>query len=383
MADQAIPVVEITGVDARERGRQYGEAARHQIERGIEFYGEAFARSAGLQWSEVLERSVGWIPMIEAYLPEILEEVRGIAEGANRRFEEILALNARGELSTQNPFAGRDKADEGCSSFALLPEATGDGHTYCGQNWDWRAGIADTVMVLRIVQPGKPTVIAQVEAGQVGRHGVNSAGLALNANGLGGARFKAGLGMPGTFVRRKILESWTLYDALQAVFRVTQRFSTNLLLTHRDGFAIDVETTPGRHGWMYPEDGVLVHTNHFVAFTPPQIDGSYKPADVDSLYRRPRIQKGLRGIREAGSPKMVHKVVRATMSDHFSHPHSVCCHPDPLENALDRYLTVISSLVDLTTGEYRLTHGAPCENEYELLPWNVYDGPSEPVGGRG
>ena len=33
--------------------------------------------------------------------------------------------------------------------------------------------------------------------------------------------------------------------ALAAVFGVRQSLSSNLLLTHRDGFAIDVETTPG------------------------------------------------------------------------------------------------------------------------------------------
>src|SRR5207249_9750679 len=94
-----------------------------------------------------------------------------------------------------------------------------------------------------------------------GRHGANSAGIALNANGLG-TRWGKGIGVPQPIIRRKILESSDMQTALRAVFDSRQSLCTNLLITHRDGFAIDLETTPDRHGWMYPTDGLLVHTNH-------------------------------------------------------------------------------------------------------------------------
>jgi isopenicillin-N N-acyltransferase-like protein len=367
----SIPLIEISSPDPRERGRQYGEQARGQIERSIAYYSEGFASTAGLPWERVLELVPRWNGLIDAYLPGILDEVAGIAEGANRRVEEILALNGRGELTGGNPF---DDATDECSSFALLPEATGDGHTYAGQNWDWRELTRDTVIVLRVVQGDKPTIVMQTEAGQIGRQGANSAGIALNANGLGG-RFGKGLGIPQPYIRRKILDSAGFDDALEAVFASTQVICTNLLLTHRDGFTIDVETTPGRHGWMYATDGVLVHANHFIAFVPPQIADSYRPFSPDSLYRVPRIEQGLRGVRAAASSEEVRDVVRAAMSDHFGYPASVCNHPDERQPALDRYETVASSLVDLTTGEYWMAFGPPCSNEYELLPWSLYDGP--------
>lgn len=375
-----IPTIEITAADALGRGREYGEAARDQIKRSVAYYREAFERSAGLEWSEVCARAIGWIPLIDDYLPGILEELRGIGEGAGVSFEEVLALNARGELSYTNPFD--PDPDEGCSSYAMLPEATGDGHVYCGQNWDWRADIADTVVALRIVQPEKPTIICQVEAGQVGRHGANSAGIALNANGLGG-RFGTGLGVPGTFVRRKILESWDMHDALEAALHVNQAYSSNLLFTHRDGFSIDVETTPGRHGWMYPTDGILVHANHFMSFVPPQMAETYRPFSVDSLYRVPRIERVLRRAGQAGDSAAVRELIQEALRDHFGHPNSVCNHPDPRRHRLDRYLTIVSSLVDLTSGDYYATLGAPCENPYALLPWNIYDGPAAPDSAAG
>jgi isopenicillin-N N-acyltransferase-like protein len=370
-----IPLIEVSSPEPRERGRQYGEAARSQIEASIGYYREGFERSAGLTWDRVLEQVPRWNPLVDEYLPGILEEIGGIAEGADRRTEEILALNGRGELSIGDPFG-----EEECSSFALLPEGTGDGRAYCGQNWDWRAGTRDTVVMLRIEQPLLPTIVMQTEAGQVGRQGANSAGLGLNANGLG-ARFGSRLGIPQPFIRRKILDSAGLDDALHAVFSSRQSLCTNLLITHRDGFAIDLETTPARHGWLYPEDGMLVHANHFQAFVPEQLAETYRPFSPDSLYRVPRIERVLRRARDAATSEGVRATIAEALGDHFGYPNSVCNHPDERSHPLDRTITVASSIVDLTTGEYWMAFGPPCDNDYELLPWRLYESES-PSGAR-
>jgi isopenicillin-N N-acyltransferase-like protein len=51
----------------------------------------------------------------------------------------------------------------------------------------------------------------------------------------------------------------------------------------------------------------------------------------------------------------------------------VCSHGDPRKDAIDHSQTIMSSIVDLTSGEYYVTHGPPCQNEYQRLPWNIYD----------
>jgi isopenicillin-N N-acyltransferase like protein len=372
---RTLPLIEIRG-GARERGRQHGEAAREQIRRSIAFHEQLYARSAKLSWAMVGEQSPRWVPIIEDYAgPEILEEVHGVAEGAGVEFADILALNGRGELSYGNPFL--DESRDGCSSFALTGEATGDGHVYCGQNWDWRAGASDTVIMLRIVQPPKPTIIMQTEAGQIGRQGANSVGLALNANGLGGRFPGTRLGVPSPYVRRRVLDSIDMHDALHAIFTSTQTYCGNVLLTHREGVVIDLETTPGRHGWMYPTDGMLVHANHFQAFVPEQIADTYRPFSPDSLYRTVRIEQVLRSARNAKDSAAVRDVIATAMRDHFGVPNSVCNHADSRRHPLDQMQTVASSTVDLTTGEYRVVAGLPCESKYTKLPWNLYDDAAE------
>jgi len=364
-----LSTIEIRG-ERRDLGRQHGEAARGQIRDSIGYYRESFKRITGLEWAQIRSNAPRWLQPIESYLPGISEEIHGIAEGAGVDFAEVLALNARGELSTHNPFA--DEAEEGCSSYAILPEASGDGHVYCGQNWDWRCETAGTVILLRIVQPGKPTIVMQTEAGQVGRHGANSAGIALNANGLG-TRWGKGIGVPQPIIRRKILEATEMQTALRAVFESRQSLCTNLLITHRDGFAIDLETTPDRHGWMYPTGGLLVHTNHFIAFVPEQIAATYRPFSVNSLWRLPRLTGGLRAARKPGDPAAVRGTIATALRDHFGHPNSVCKHGDATSQGTDVNQTITSSIVDLTTGDYWLAAGNPCEGEYRRLPWNLYD----------
>src|SRR6187402_484727 len=314
-AARPLPLVEISGADARERGRQYGEQTRSLIERSLAFYREEFERKSGLAWPDVVERVPRWYPLIDEYAPGLLDEVRGIAEGSGRSLEEIVALNGRGELRTRDPFA--EGAD--CTSFVVTDEAAGDGHVWCGQNWDWRSETAGTAVMLRIRQPGTPTIVTLVEAGQVGRHGANSAGIALNANGLA-APFQNGLGIPAPFIRRRTLESAGMDQALEAIFIARQLLSTNVLLTHREGFAIDVETTPGRHGWAYPRDGVYAHANAFTTFVPPQIGTSYRPASSDSLIRAERVERTLRRAPETSSSAEMHALIVEALSDHLGYP---------------------------------------------------------------
>ncbi|MCB5907880.1 C45 family autoproteolytic acyltransferase/hydolase [Streptomyces pinistramenti] len=393
MAQRTLPVIEISGPPA-ERGRRYGEAVRERIHAATAYYEAAFGASSGLTWEQVTARAARWLAPVRDFAPHLVEEMQGIADGAGVGLLDILALNARGEIIYDKSFtamatdggahpgtADAGEPAEGCTSFAAFGEAGGDGHVWAGQNWDWRAGVADTVVLLRIVQPPKPTLIMQVEAGQIGRQGANSAGIALNANGLGG-RFDDAIGLPQTVVRRSALDRHSITDALDVLCRTRAHIASNALLTCREGFAIDLETTPAGHGWMYPTDGLLVHGNHYQAGIPAALAAGYRPMASGSLVRVPRAEAGLRALRTSTGPDDSRRIIREAMSDHLGHPASLCTHPDPRTPPLKRWATLVSSCVDLTTGDYHATAGTPCDHPYQRLPWNLYDGPGAPADRR-
>jgi isopenicillin-N N-acyltransferase-like protein len=379
--DRSLPLIEISGTPV-DRGRQYGEAVRPQLHAALAYYEEAFGQSSGLTWAQVTTRAARWLDPVRDYAPHLLDEMRGIADGAGVDLLDVLALNARGEVIYDRSFADmetgtakpEEEAADGCTSFAAYGEASGDGHVWAGQNWDWRAGVADTVVMLRVVQPPHPTLIMQVEAGQIGRQGANSAGIALNANGLGG-RFSDAIGLPQTVVRRSVLDQHAVTDALDVLCRTRAHIASNALLTCREGFAVDLETTPAGHGWMYPTDGLLVHGNHYQAGVPVAIAANYRPMSSDSLVRVPRAEQGLKALRSSTGADESRKVIKQAMSDHLGHPESLCTHPDPRRPAVKHWATLVSSCVDLTSGDYHVTAGTPCDRDYQHMPWNLYDGP--------
>lgn len=364
---QRIPLIDISG-SPRQLGQQHGEGSRDQIESSLDYYRDSFERHTRLDWTQLLDRTGEWDAVLAAYAPDLVTEMEGIAEAAGRTYREILLLNLRSEIAydIQVPELGED----GCTSFALTPDFAGDSHTYCGQNWDWRAGAKDSLICLRITQPGQPTIIMQTEAGQIGRHGANAAGVALNANGLGGG-FHGRVGVPQTFLRRRILQARTLHDALKVVFDTRQHIPANLMLTYRGGIAIDLETTPFRHQWLTPDSGILVHGNHYQAMIPPQLAETYRPFSVDSIYRVSQLERLLRTTVGSGSTEEVRRGVKLALANHLSYPQSLCAHASRVEGP-DGWLTIASSLVDLTTGEYFLAAGNPCKVTHEKLPWNLY-----------
>lgn len=383
---EQLALIDIDEQTPRERGRHHGEATRDLIAQSLEHYARSFALTHGLDWSGVTERALMWVPIIERHAPDLLAEMSGIAEGANCALVDIVALNARGEIVYDTTFQQMidDAADvhteeDGCTSFVILPEATSHGHVYTGQNWDWRVQAQSSVVAMRIRQPGKPTIVMQTEAGQIGRQGANSAGIALNANGLGG-RFSGDIALPQTVIRRLILESDSYYDALNVPFSLRQQIPANLVITDRSGFTINLETTPARHRWLYASEGILVHANHYEEQVPDQIAADYRPFSVDSLFRSPILRGRLRSAAQAmRGPEP--SLLMDCLGDHFGHPFGVCRHADGREPEHLQSKTIASAVVDLTSGRYFLARGNPCETAYELLPWNLYDDDARPRGG--
>jgi isopenicillin-N N-acyltransferase-like protein len=360
--------VEIAGAP-RERGRTYGEQARAQIDASVDYYARLFEHDLGLSWTELAGHALSWKAPVEAFAPDLLEEACGIAEGCGRSVGEILALNARGEMVYGNY---TPPEVEGCTSFAVLDRASGDGHVYAGQNWDWRAGARESWVVLRVVQPPKPTIVMVVEAGQVGRHGANSAGFAVLSNGLSGFCTPEPR-VPQPFIRRRALDQSTFADSLQVIMAAPQQIASNVLLAHRDAFALDLETTPEGHAWLYPQDDVLVHANHYEGFSWARDGGSYKPLGPDSIYRVERLRRQLRVLGEPREQAEIVAHITAGLADHFGHPDAVCAHVRPDADPLMQWQTLTSSVIDLTTGEWWLAAGNPCEVPMQPLSWNLYE----------
>ncbi len=373
------PHIRVVG-GPRERGRQYGEAARDRVRRSIEAYGEVFGHYAGWDWPTVTEEALRYAPPIERFGPSYLEETRGIAEGAAVGFEDVLAINVRTEVM----FAAKARAAEAesrrvgeCSAFAVLPEASADGHTLIGQNWDWLLHSFETCVVLEAQQDRGPDFVTVVEAGLLAKTGMNSSGIGLATNALVTNEDTGVPGVPYHLVLRAILDSENISDAYAAMQRGFRSSSANYLVAHVDGVAVDVEGAPGDFARLYlnfPEEGVLLHTNHFrsPAFGLKDVSLWAMP---DSPFRLERLKSRI----EAGRPKLSIGTFREALADHANHPSGICCHPDARMDPLDQGATVASVLMDLDMKRMWVADGHPCTNPYRELDYAAFLSKPSPV----
>lgn len=356
-----LPRIRVSG-SPYERGHQYGVQAKRRIQRCLGVYETIFERYAGWDWKEVTDHAQTYAPVIETYRGHLLDEMRGIADGAGLALDDVLALNVRTEVM----FAAvaREAARE-CTAVVALPEATASGHTLIAQNWDWKPEVGDTLIVLEANPSGGPAFVTVVEAGLLAKTGLNSAGIGLVTNALVSDQDRGEPGVPYHVILRAILESERVSQALSAIVRHRRASSANYLIAHRDGEAVNVEAAPGdyAHAFIdFPQRGLYSHTNHFLS---PRFD--LKDVGVwdgpDSLLRLRRVQRLLEARRGA----LDVDALREVLSDHFSFPDSVCCHPDPDSRPVDQYATLFSIIMDLQNTSIWLAQGNPCESPYERL----------------
>jgi len=363
----AIPRVRVAG-SAYERGRQYGAQARDRVHRSVQAYRHVFAYYTGWDWDTVRRTAAGFEAPIAGFRPSYLEEMRGVADGAGLDPADVLAINVRTEVmyaakARLAPLAARTPPAE-CSAFAVVPAPGQPGATLIGQNWDWLLHASQTLVVLEARQDDGPDFVTVVEAGLLAKAGLNAAGLGLVTNALVTEADVGAPGLPYHVLLRAILDCATVTQALEVLQAGPRSSSANYLIAHAGGAALDVEAAPGdftRLYPLYPDQGALLHTNHFLS-------PGLAPVDV-SLWAMPssavRLQRLRAGTGQPGRLTLDH--FRALLADHADYPHSVCSHPDPADHPLEQGATIASLLMDLDAGQAWLAAGNPCEVPHEPL----------------
>ncbi len=354
----SIPIIELDQSDPVKRGQVYGEAAGNSIKKLLEIYKELFFKNSGLAWNKILPMLDPYIDKTKAFAPELLDEIKGIATGANLTFKDIFAINARSEiLFDLNIFT-----DE-CSTLVALPGSTKNRSTILAQNWDWYKETESCQVILKIAQRENiPSIVTFTEAGQLAKIGMNNAGIGLVVNTLSADRAKVGI--PWIFISRRILESSRMTQAMGSVLNSPKGHSMNFLIAHEDGEAVDIETSCIENNIIFPQKNTLAHTNHYIE---PCIGfkdnkkGHHNPAP-SSYFRLNRINKLLTQM----DGKLKIESIQNILKDHFDHPFSVCLHDsDEFTPITQTSKTCLSIVMDLSQKTIFYTKGNPCQNQVE------------------
>ena len=322
---QPFPYIRVSG-EPRVRGRQYGQQARARIHLGIGHYTAQIARYS-LSEKDIAGLAKDYLPIVESFEPAYVEEMRGIAEGAETTFESILLLNARTEIlklaekpALRATLASKQTPD-GCTAAIVLPKAAKEGRLIHALNWDWKAECAETGVVLHVEREGEPSLLTFTEAGALGRAGLNSVGIVITGNYLESDRDYRDVGVPLALIRRKTLECDNLALAMRAVHATRKSASSNMIVSQAGGIAINFECAPDEAFMVHPQNGLLTHANHWVS-----------PAALSKLQDRgaanmpSSVYRDIR-VRELLEPKIgsiTVEDVRSALLDDYQSPYSVC-----------------------------------------------------------
>ena len=212
-----------------------------------------------------------------------------------------------------------------------------------------------------------------VEAGLLAKTGLNAAGLGLVTNALVTDADEGVPGLPYHVLLRAILDCTTVTEALTILQAGLRSSSANYLIAQASGAALDVEAAPGDFTRLYPQfpdRGLLLHTNHFLA---PHLH----PVQDVSLWAMPSSAVRLQRLQAGARTPATLDDFRALLADHADYPHGICSHPDPGEHPLEQGATIASVLMDLNARRLWLAAGNPCQAPYTELDLSWLGAPAD------
>jgi len=353
----------------RHMGEQLGERTADLIARSLDTYVARFHDDAGLSDADIDRWGRVYLDVAASYSPEIAAMLEGMATGSGHPAHRLAALNARTEM-----LYGTGYRDEGCTSLSVLPRWTADGHTLLAQNWDWHPEQAAVTFLLATRDERGFSVLSLTEAGMLAKSGFNSAGLGVCANLLVSDLDRGGVGVPYHYLLRGALQAPTMSRAHRRLLPVERISSGNVLLADAGGESVDLELAPGVFGTVFPDSGLITHSNHFQAQLP--LRDRKASTSALTLLRPVRARHLLEPALERRRVGVADVI--ATLRDEWSFPDGICRHPDPDVPEAERVATVYSLVMDLTDRVLWIAPGPPSAHAYAR--WDLdtlFDRPSE------
>ena len=325
----ALPYVQLFDATPHGQGVTHGRELKDRVTHNVGLYFERFAREVGLSKPAVLEIAARYARAIEAQNTDYFAAMQGVSEGAGIPFLEIAALNVRyeilyyqfGKIALAAENAHRESPGDGCTAFALLPEATETGHLVMGQNWDWIPDVQGAVIHTRDANDWE--TLGYTESGIVGtKIGLNSAQIGLAINGMTTVTDDwERLAKPFHVRCYEILRARTFDEAVGVVTKEARSCSTNFLIAQAPNRVVDIEAAPDKINLLDCENGCLTHANHFVD---PKGLGVEEAPNERRIYSRNR-QNRLRDLLMARFPASVDSIADA-LRDTQDNPFGICRH---------------------------------------------------------
>ena len=213
-----LPIVRLPG-GPRQRGLAHGEQFREQIGVMIGIWGDSLQRGYGVdrrRYVELFFQHTQYEATLKRLAPAILEEVRGIADGAVTDYLTLLAfqhVNEEFEFGPRFATIAPVGSGEACSTVAV-PAANGRA-PMLAQNLDLAQYFDNQQMLLQVdCDQSDGQILALTVPGMISLMGMNSHGFVVCDNALTQLRTDPLGGLPIFALYRQLLESQSLGQAI-------------------------------------------------------------------------------------------------------------------------------------------------------------------------
>ncbi|MFH1942502.1 MAG: C45 family peptidase [bacterium] len=243
-----------------ERGFNHGKLLKKDIVALIALWKADIEKTYKMDAETFITRFVegtDFISAIKEYTPELLEEVRGIADGAGVPFETMVAFQLVDEMWV----LGSEFAQNGCTSFGVMKSKKGP--TITAQTLDIPLFYHGYQTLLRVKDPKKKMETYVLSfPGFIGANGMNDRPVSVCVNAIQQLQ-PASDGLPVAFIVRGILEQESFEDAVRFIHSIKHAAGQNYVIGSVDKMA-SFECSENRVTEFLPFEGAhfTYHTNH-------------------------------------------------------------------------------------------------------------------------
>ena len=133
---RALKVVDLEG-SPYHRGLVHGQTLRKEIGQLVQIWKTYLAETYNADADRFISaflKQTDYVPAIRRWTPDLLEEIRGIADGSELPFDTILAFQLLDEIWVNGKAVRREVAAEHCSGLGVAKKGTHPAHV--AQNMD-------------------------------------------------------------------------------------------------------------------------------------------------------------------------------------------------------------------------------------------------------
>lgn len=272
MRTSELPVVVLKG-SGFARGRKHGLVLKARIQELIAAQSRQLAARIGTDCAEAVEAEKAAFletqhheDAIDAWCPDLMDEVEGIADGAETTVADILFLNLTDEYwaySAKNQAVSEVNSAK-CTSFGIADQTAG--RVWSGQNMDvgsWCEGFQTLFWIE--ADEDAPEALVLGRPGCLGLCGLNTANIGVACNTLLTLQASA-RGLPVAFVVRHLLTYQCVDEAIAFLISAPHASGQNYLLSSHEAVKSFEACASGVEEYVWHADtSRIFHTNHPLA----------------------------------------------------------------------------------------------------------------------